>query len=87
MVDFNVLQEIFRDIFDDEDLVLTRETTTQDIENWDSLAQINLIVAIEKEWHIRFNLDEIIDLKNVGDMYDLIGKKLNHTNLGIGDGN
>lgn len=78
MVDFNTLQEIFRDIFDDEDIVLTRETTAQDIEDWDSLAQINLIVAIEKEWRIKFKLDEITDLKNVGEMYNLIGRKLNN---------
>ncbi len=50
------LQEIFRDIFDDEEIVITRETTAADIEGWDSFAQINLMTAIEKEWGIKFTI-------------------------------
>ena len=52
------LEVIFRDIFDDEDIVLTNETTANDIEDWDSLAQINLIVAIRREFQINFDLEE-----------------------------
>ena len=49
------LQEIFRDIFDDEELVITEDMSANDIEDWDSLAQINLIIAIEKEFKVKFN--------------------------------
>jgi|GEM_PF-963570 len=48
----NKLQEIFRDVFDDETIILTNETTQDDIEDWDSLAQINIIVAIKKDFKI-----------------------------------
>ena len=70
------LQEIFRDIFDDEELVITEEMTAADIEDWDSLAQINLIIAIEKEFRIKFNLEEVSKLKNIGEMLDLIKLKV-----------
>ncbi|MDB4746590.1 acyl carrier protein [Verrucomicrobia bacterium] len=62
------LQEIFIDIFDDEDINLTFETTADDIEDWDSLSHINLVVAIEKDYKMKFALGELQDLKNVGDM-------------------
>ena len=71
------LEVIFRDVFDD-DIVLTNETTANDIEDWDSLAQINLLVAIKKEFKINFNLEEVSKYKNVGDMVEAIGKKLNN---------
>ncbi|MCF2674686.1 acyl carrier protein [Fusobacterium varium] len=66
------LQEIFRDIFDDEELVITEEMTAADIEDWDSLAQINLIIAIEKEFGVKFNLEEISKLKNIGEILEII---------------
>jgi acyl carrier protein len=69
------LQEIFRDVFDDEELIITEEMTATDIEDWDSLAQINLIVAIEKEFRIKFTLEEISELKNIGEMLKLINSK------------
>ncbi len=70
------LQEIFREIFDDESLVLKRETTADDIEEWDSLAQVNIIVACEGEFNIKFDLNDIKNLKNVGGMVDLVDSKL-----------
>ncbi len=69
------LLEIFRDIFDDETLELRDSTNAEDIEDWDSLAQINLIVAIEKSFKIKFMLGELDNLKNVGEMITLIEKK------------
>lgn len=70
------LQEIFRDIFDEEDLEIREDMSAKDIEDWDSLAQINLIVAIEKEFGVKFNLEEVSQLKNIGEMLSLITKKL-----------
>ncbi|MBQ5782620.1 MAG: acyl carrier protein [Oscillospiraceae bacterium] len=71
---FEELTEIFRDIFDDEEIELTDETTADDIEDWDSLEQINLLVAIEKKFSIKFQLAEVSHLANVGDMVDLVQK-------------
>ena len=73
---FEELTEIFRDIFDDEEIELTDETTADDIEDWDSLEQINLLVAIEKKYSIKFKLDDVAKLANVGDMVSLIEKML-----------
>lgn len=70
------LTEIFKDVFDDNSIVLTRETTAADIEDWDSLAQITLLVAIEKEFKINLSLDEVKMLRNVGDMLDIIQRKV-----------
>ena len=67
---------IFRDVLDDETIVLRRETTADDIEDWDSLAHISLIVAIEKEFRIKFDLIELKPLQNVGEMFDLIQAKV-----------
>lgn len=70
------LQEIFRDILDLDNLVLEDETSASDIEEWDSLAHINLVVAIEREYNIKFALGELQDLKNIKDMIKLIEKKV-----------
>jgi acyl carrier protein len=70
------LQPIFIDIFDDNDLVITRESNATSVVDWDSLAHINLVVAIEQEFNIKFALGELQALKNVGDMVDLIDNKL-----------
>ena len=68
------LNEIFCDVFDDEDIVLSDDTTADDIEDWDSLEQINLLVAIEKQFNIKFQLADVADLENVGAMADLVEK-------------
>lgn len=70
------LQSIFRDILDQPELVLTPESNANNVEDWDSLAHINLVSAIEKHYKIRFALGELQELKNVGDMIELIQKKL-----------
>lgn len=72
----DTLQEIFRDILDLDDLVLEDTTSASDIEEWDSLAHINLVVAIEREYNIKFALGELQDLKNIKDMIKLIEKKV-----------
>ena len=69
------MNEIFRNVFDDETIVLTDETNANDIEDWDSLEQINLIVAIENEFEMMFDMAEVANLANVGEMVDLILSK------------
>ena len=69
---FEAVQQIFRDNFDDEELVITRETCAYDIEDWDSLEQINLLTAMEKKFGLKFNLSDVRNLENVGDLLDLI---------------
>jgi len=69
---FEKVQEIFRDIFDDENLIIKESTNSNDIDDWDSLNHINLVVAIESEVKIKFNLEEVSTLKDVGAMLDLI---------------
>jgi acyl carrier protein len=70
------LQPIFRDVFDDSKLVVTRDSSAQSIDGWDSLAHINLVTSIEKQFQIRFALGELQELKNVGDMVDLMARKV-----------
>ena len=73
---FSCVQDIFRDIFDVDDLVISNTTNSDEIEDWDSLNHINLVSAIEKEFEIRFALGEIKALKDVGGMIDLMTEKL-----------
>ena len=65
---------IFRENFDDDSLQITRATCADDIEDWDSLEQINLLTAMEKKFGIKFKLDDVRGLANVGDMLDLIAR-------------
>jgi acyl carrier protein len=70
------LQPIFQDVLDQPDLVLTPQSNAQTVEDWDSLAHVNLVTAIEKHFKIRFALGELQELKDVGDMVALIHLKL-----------
>ena len=72
---YEKMNEIFRNVFDDESITLSDETNAEDIEDWDSLEQINLIVAIENEFEMMFDMAEVADLANVGEMVDLILSK------------
>ena len=68
----NAVQDIFRDNFDDDTLEITRSTCADDIEDWDSLAHITLIATIEKEFQMKFTMDEVGHLKNVGEMASIV---------------
>lgn len=70
------LTPIFREVFDDDSIVLTRTTTADDIDAWDSLSHMNMVMAVEVRFKIRFALGELPALKNVGDLCDLVQKKL-----------
>ena len=69
---FSGIQDIFRDIFDTDDLVISNTTNSDEIEDWDSLNHINLVSAIEKEFKIKFALGELETLRDVGAMVDLM---------------
>jgi acyl carrier protein len=73
---FNGVQDIFRDIFDEDGMVIKNATSSDEIEDWDSLNHINLVSAIEKEFKIKFALGELMTLKDVGAMVDLMMEKL-----------
>lgn len=69
------VQSIFRDIFDDETIVIQNDTTADDIEDWDSLEHINIITSIEKHFCIKFAMNDVVGFKNVGNMLDAIVSK------------
>jgi acyl carrier protein len=66
------LNDLFRDIFDDDDIAVTGDTAAADIDGWDSLAHITLILGVEREFRIKMTAAEVGSLKNVGQMIDLI---------------
>lgn len=70
-------QAVFREIFDDEQLVINDSMSASNLANWDSLNHINLIGAIQREFNIKFELNEVQHLTNVGRFIDLIIKKIN----------
>ena len=70
------LNEVFCGFFDDDSIVLSEETTSDDIEDWDSLEHIGLVVAIESAFGIKFSMGETIKMKNVGEMVDSIISKI-----------
>ncbi|MCM1507060.1 MAG: acyl carrier protein [Ruminococcus flavefaciens] len=69
------LTEVFRDIFDDDSIVITEKTTANDIDDWDSIEHINLIGAVEEEFSMRFKMREVSGMKNVGEMIDIIAQR------------
>ena len=70
------LTAIFRENFDDDTIVVTEETTASDIDEWDSLEHVNLMAKIEKEFNVKFELREMLALKDVGEMVNLLEKKI-----------
>lgn len=69
---YEKLNGVFRDVFDDEEIEVNDSTTADDIEDWDSLEHINLIAAIEQEFGIKFSMGQVVTMKNVGEMVDII---------------
>ncbi len=72
---FEKLDQVFQDVFDDETLHVTDETTAADVDGWDSLEHIDLMASVERAFGIRFSMGEITRMKNVGEMADLILEK------------
>ncbi|SHN65773.1 acyl carrier protein [Butyrivibrio hungatei DSM 14810] len=70
------LQKIIRDVFDDEDIEVSEETVATDVDGWDSLAHITLIGTIEDEFDVKFAMKEVVNLKKVGNIIDLIMEQL-----------
>ncbi|MBO5767026.1 MAG: acyl carrier protein [Clostridia bacterium] len=69
------LNEVFQNVFDDEDITVDRDTTADDIEDWDSLEHIRLIAAVEREFGVKFTMKEVSSMKNVGEMIDIIAER------------
>ncbi|MBQ3066168.1 MAG: acyl carrier protein [Clostridia bacterium] len=66
------LNEIFRDVFDDESIEVTDEMTAEDIEDWDSLTHLTMISEVESAFGMRFKMKDISTMKNVGEMIAII---------------
>lgn len=73
---YEKLNEVFWDVFDDETIRVNDQTTAADIEDWDSLEHINLAVAVEQKFNIKFKMGEVTNFKNVGEMVDIIMSRL-----------
>lgn len=69
---YEKLNEVFQDVFDDESIIVNAETTADDIEDWDSLEHINLVSAVEKTFGVKFTMAQVVGMKNVGEMVDII---------------
>lgn len=72
---FERLNEVFRDVFDDDSITVNEDTTANDIEDWDSLNHITLIDAVESEFNVRFTMGEVSGMKNVGEMAQIIKER------------
>ena len=70
------INKVFKEVFEDDSIVVTNSTTANDIEDWDSLAHLQLMAEIEKEFEIHFTLGEITNFTNVGEMCDCVIKHL-----------
>lgn len=69
---FERLNKVFQDVFDDDTIMVNEETTSDDIEDWDSFEHINLVVAVEAEFSFRIPTGKVVNMKNVGEMVDII---------------
>jgi acyl carrier protein len=69
------LNQVFQDVFDDDELQVTRQTTAKDVEGWDSLMHVTLVVNVEKAFKVKFSSTEVASLQTVGDLLDLINTR------------
>jgi len=74
---YNQLTDIFHEVFEDQTVIPTPEMTASDVEEWDSFNHINLMIAIETRFKIKFKTAELESLHNVGHLVEIIEKKLN----------
>lgn len=72
---FGNLTDLVRDFFEDDSLSLTRATTAKDVEGWDSLAHVRLVVAVERHFQVKFTSAEVAGLKSIGELSDLIDRR------------
>lgn len=75
MSTLETMQEVFRNVFDDDSIILNPEMTANDVDGWDSLSHINLILAIENKFNIRFSQRELLTFSKVGDLQTAIERK------------
>ena len=73
---YEQLTRVFSDVFDNEDITINDNTTADDIDEWDSMEYINLIMAVEEEFSIKFTMEQVNGMKNVGEMVGLIIEKV-----------
>ena len=73
---YEQLNEVFRDVFDDDTIEVNDQTTSRDIEEWDSQEHINLIAAIETQFGMKFTMGQVVTMKNVGEMVDIISSQI-----------
>ena len=73
---FEQLNEVFQDVFDDDSITVDETTTANDSDDWDSLEHINLINAVEQKFGIKFDMGQIVTMKNVGEMANIIASQL-----------
>ena len=69
------LNEVFQDVFDDDSRTVNPNTTAADIEDWDSLSHITLMAAVEDEFRMKFSMKEVVEMKNVGEMVNIIAAR------------
>jgi len=76
MTTLDKLNEIFREVFDDDGISVSPTTTANDVDGWDSLSHVNLIITVEARFNIRFSQKELLTFRNVGDLLNSIEGKL-----------
>ena len=74
------MQEVFQSVFEDDTLEITRATTAKNVQGWDSLTHVTLLVTLEQRFKIRFKSSEVADLKNVGELLDVVERHRNRAN-------